>query len=636
MFGRQSRWLERVSRLLFYRMFSSKTRPKRKIRTNSSTNGKQILPKKYIAQEMESRYLAVRHPDVAVEFHPTRNDNISVTEILSTSSKLVWWKCDSGEHEWQATPRSRTSYGAGCPLCSDYRLASEHSLATQYPQIVAEYHPSKNGGLSPADIYACSSKKVWWRCAIDPEHEWQARPADRTSRDKATGCPFCSGTQVSNKNSLAVRYPKIAAEFHPVKNYGISPAVLHVRSHKSLWWRCATDAEHEWQTTLDKRTRDEGTGCPYCSGHRVTSNNSLAIQKPKIAAEFHESKNNGLSPANVHVSSRKKVWWRCTLEAEHEWQTTPNYRTGVKGSACPFCSGTRVTNTNSLAIQQPKIAAEFHPSKNGYLSTNNIHIKSNKPVWWRCATDPEHEWKATPANRTGDKGTGCPFCSGNRVTSKNSMASQNPKIVEFHPTKNGHLSPDDLHVSSAKSVWWRCTSNSKHEWRTTLNNRTGDKGTGCPFCCGARVTNENSLAALKPEISGEFHRSKNGDLTPTDIHAFSGQKVWWRCSTDKRHEWKATPLNRIHAHRGCPFCYGARVVELESLATLYPGLAKEYHSSRNHAYPAYQISPRSTRSVWWQCRLNHEWKERVSSRVNTNAGCRECADILGTSSARYG
>eukprot|EP01083_Nonionella_stella_P156771 508037_1 len=104
MFGRQSLWLERVSRLLFFRMFSSETRPQRKFCTNISTSGKQTLPKKYNAQEMESRYLAARHPNVAVEFHPTRNDNISVTDILSVSSKMVWWKCNSGEHEWQATP----------------------------------------------------------------------------------------------------------------------------------------------------------------------------------------------------------------------------------------------------------------------------------------------------------------------------------------------------------------------------------------------------------------------------------------------------------------------------------------------------------------------------------------------------
>eukprot|EP01083_Nonionella_stella_P306658 1074859_1 len=83
-------------------------------------------------------------------------------------------------------------------------------------------------------------------------------------------------------------------------------------------------------------------------------------------------------------------------------------RTCDKGSGCPFCSGFRVTDKNSLVIQNPKIAAEFHPSKNGDLSLTDLHVSSNKKVWWRCDTDPEHEWQARTSSRTGDKGSGCP------------------------------------------------------------------------------------------------------------------------------------------------------------------------------------------------------------------------------------
>ncbi|MBQ4587207.1 MAG: zinc-ribbon domain-containing protein, partial [Clostridia bacterium] len=35
---------------------------------------------------------------------------------------------------------------------------------------------------------ANSHKKAWWKC--DKGHEWQARIA---SRNKGSGCPYCSG-----------------------------------------------------------------------------------------------------------------------------------------------------------------------------------------------------------------------------------------------------------------------------------------------------------------------------------------------------------------------------------------------------------------------------------------------------------
>eukprot|EP01083_Nonionella_stella_P304631 1059499_1 len=224
---------------------------------------------------------------------------------------------------------------------------------------------------------------------------------------------------------------------------------------------------------------------------------------------------------------------------------------------------------------------------------------------------------------------GCPFCSGTRVTDTNSLAIQKPKIAaELHPSKNGALSSVDLHVSSHKKVWWRCATDPEHEWKTTPHHRTGDKGSGCPFCSGTRVTDENSLATLKPAIADQFHPSKNGKLTPDTIHACSDTPVWWRCSTDQRHEWKVKPNGR----NGCPFCSGHRVLEPESLAAMYPRLAKEFHPSRNPKYPGTELSPKSKRPVWWQCRKNHEWKERVSTRVKRSIGCPECAGFGGITS----
>eukprot|EP01083_Nonionella_stella_P235945 829160_1 len=98
-------------------------------------------------------------------------------------------------------------------------------------------------------------------------------------------------TDTDNKNdilesqtklrSLAFRHPKVAAEFHPTKNGDLSPTKIRYSSKKSVWWQCGRE-KHEWQASLNSRT-NMGCGCPFCSGYHVTSKNSLAVQKPKVA-----------------------------------------------------------------------------------------------------------------------------------------------------------------------------------------------------------------------------------------------------------------------------------------------------------------------------------------------------------------
>ena len=49
-----------------------------------------------------------------------------------------------------------------------------------------------------------------------------------------------------------------------------------------------------------------------------------------------------------------------------------------------------------------------------------ITIKSNRKMNWRCSTNPNHEWQATPRERTRKKGPkNCPVCPGEtEATSK--------------------------------------------------------------------------------------------------------------------------------------------------------------------------------------------------------------------------
>nr|WP_285849806.1 zinc-ribbon domain-containing protein [Niallia taxi] len=269
--------------------------------------------------------------------------------------------------------------------------------------------------------------------------------------------------------------------------------------------------------------------------------NSISNIRIDLLEEWDYEKNKGLNPEYVSISSNKKVYWVCKKKETHKWQTTVNSRTGKKMTGCPFCSNQKLDpdGTNSLATRFPEIAEEWHPTKNGDLMPSDVLPGTHKVVWWLCKKHPLHEWDVSVDSRTAGKN--CPFCSGKRVNSSNSLAILDPQLAEeWHSTKNGELTPNDVTISSNKKVFWLCRQNTKHEWPASPNQRSGPKGSGCPFCTNKRIDISNCLQTTHPHLAEEWHPTKNGDLTPMDVTKGSKKKVWWlQNKNGKSREWPA-------------------------------------------------------------------------------------------------
>ncbi len=88
-------------------------------------------------------------PEIAKEWHPTKNYPLLPSDVTIRSGKRVWWLCENG-HEWNTTVHTRTK-GCGCPFCSnklrhDKRrktlLKQSGSLSTTSPELAKEWHPN--------------------------------------------------------------------------------------------------------------------------------------------------------------------------------------------------------------------------------------------------------------------------------------------------------------------------------------------------------------------------------------------------------------------------------------------------------------------------------------------------------------
>lgn len=196
--------------------------------------------------------------------------------------------------------------------------------------------------------------------------------------------------------------------------------------------------------------------------------------------------------------------------------------------------------TLSLTITHPKLASEWLFSKNCDLTPDNVTYGSNKKPWWIC--EKGHEYRAKICHRVS--GSKCPFCHGKKLAKERSLSHKRPDLAkEFHPTKNEALTADQIHASSRKEVWWQCSKDIEHEWKSTVDNRS--KGNGCPYCKnrGGKVGKGKSFGDLYKDLVIEWNFEKNVK-TPYDFAPTSNEKVSWTCK--EGHEWETAISHRAN------------------------------------------------------------------------------------------
>ncbi|MCU1452831.1 MAG: hypothetical protein JWN46_977 [Acidimicrobiales bacterium] len=218
-------------------------------------------------------------------------------------------------------------------------------------------------------------------------------------------------------------------------------------------------------------------------------------------------------------------------------------------------------------------------------------------------------------------------------------------IAEWHPERNGTLGPNDVGSGSSRRVWWRCGAG--HEWEGSVRGRTN--GTRCPYCTGRRPSPERNLAACFPAIAAEWHPERNRPLRPDDVVPASARVAWWRGACG--HEWQMGVSARTRRPRSCPLCPSRRPsapatgtgdVAHRLLRNQFPGVAAEWHPTRNARPTRPDLMAKGQSSVWWLCRFcGEEWRATVADRAG-GSECRVCsgsrhrlvADALATALVR--
>jgi Probable Zinc-ribbon domain len=506
--------------------------------------------------------LASQRPDLAVQWHTELNGELLPSHVTEHSHKKVWWLCSVG-HSWESTIINRSmSDNASCPVClNKIILKGYNDLETRYPSLSTEWDTRKNH-IALNEVQASSRTKYWWIC--DKNHSWETSVAVRIG---GSGCPRCAKIpSIDESSSLASTHPHIALLWDTDNNDDVTPQNVTARSGRAVNWRC--EHNHQWQDRVIAMSKKKSL-CPYCSGRMIKSGfNDAATIYPHLASLWGSE--NEMSLSELSPNSRDAFIWTC----DHGHTMKRTIAVMAKSIQCTTC----MLAEDSLAVTKPEIAAQLHPTKNGDTDPTLISAKSRAKVWWECPQDG-YEWQSAPASRTS---VSCPVCLGKVVfEGLNDLASVNPSVAsQWHPTKNGDLQPTQVTAGAKKKAWWQCEQD--HEWESTINNMTRNT-IGCPYCSGAKVIKgHNDLVTKRPDISQNWHPTKNGQLLPDDLSVSSGIKVWWLC--EKGHEWEAYPYNRINT--GCPQCCWSKNVPESEIAAILDSWGIAYTRWARKVLPA--------------------------------------------------
>jgi len=484
--------------------------------------------------------LDLTHPELAKQWHPTKNGVKKPADFKASSKIKVWWVCPitcqmGCLHEWETSIRNRTN-GSGCSFCSKPKKKTciHESIVNTNPDIIKEWHPTKNI-ISPSEITSSSDRRAWWlcdkiTCSYGCKHEWETQVKVRCKQ--GLGCPHCSKKKWCEHMTIKFTNPELSTQLHPFKNGSLKSSDLVSGSSLKIWWicekTCPSGCKHEWQTTVNNRTR--GDSCPWCSNHKSCEHVSILYTHPDLCKELHPNKNENMNYNTILASSHLKVWWKCDKSCSegciHEWEASVSSRTRLN-SKCPYCCNQKICVHNSLEYKYPKIASQLHPTKN-IISACKINPYSDKKYWWFCEKTCKqgclHEWEACVNSRV--RGLGCPHCSrkgpGRSYCEHVSILYSHPLVVaEWHPTKNIGKSPTQFVFGSHERVWWVCKYN--HEWEIPVKSRcigTRGVGAGCPICVNKTETKlYDYLVKLFPTIKKQLklESCKNKTYLPFDF-----------------------------------------------------------------------------------------------------------------------
>ena len=636
---------------------------------SSQAKAKELCP--YCAGHLASKEnnFAVKYPEIAQEWHPNKNKKGPHDYLPGTQTK-VWWQCSKG-HEYQAIINSRAR-GTGCPYCSGRLATHDNNFAIKFPKLVKEWDHKKNI-IKPQNCTPKSNKKVWWKCPKGHSYKASLASRAGSENTPGTGCPRCTRASSASEfrilTELRSIFPEVISRhilnkveadiFIPSLNIGIEYdgeyfhrgkekkdkekitffnennidlirvrekplkkiSELDILVENKKFTKSDMDKIVKVILKLDKKFNsnihnyllqdkfvNESLFKQYMNYFpSPIPEKSILRTHPKYCEHWDYKKNYPLTPENFSKGSEYRAWWVCPKG--HSYDDTIYGRLSSKGN-CPICVGMRISDDNNLEYRFPKIAKEWHPSKNGELMPSQVMPGTHKKVWWLC---PEkHSFKIAVYSKVaaGYK-KGCQICAGRKKTTKD-------VVIEAKEIYGDKFDYSELKYIGGKDKFKViCKIHGPFEttYQSFINNaKQKEVVFGCPKCAGRNRTNEDVINDAK---------AIHGDKYDYSLVNYQGANKKFTIVCKLHGSFEKTYHSHISLKTGCAKCGDQRKKRKPKFSNFeFIELANKIHSK------AYDYSKLSYTGVHKKftviCPEHGEWETNYQSFIKNKKGCKKC------------
>lgn len=351
-------------------------------------------------------------PDIASQWHPTKNGDLKLENITYGYGKKVWWKCNKCGYEWQSTPNNRSrKKNNKCPCCEGkVCIYGKNDLSTTNPDLAKEWHPIKNGELRAEDVTKGSGKRVWWKCPIG--HEYQAEIANRSN---GTNCPICNSGRRTSFPEQALFYYIHQIYQSAINNYKakflgqmeldiyIPEINIAIEYDGDPWHGSGIKGkqkrdEKKYAICKQKniqliRVRENIEGwytdvADYIFG--LDNKNKVRNLDRLIAEVIH----------HITFGNMSRLYILQVVDTERDRFNILNALNLVK-------------KKNSFGDNFPELLKEWHPTKNENFTPYMFGIHSKEKMWWQCLNCGK-EYQSAFEHRA--RGHGCPDCGRKKIS----------------------------------------------------------------------------------------------------------------------------------------------------------------------------------------------------------------------------
>ena len=495
-------------------------------------------------------------------------NELTPEEIYYYSSRKVQWLCRSCHASWECSPRVRLERGQGCPYCSGVRARpGSNDLLATHGELVAKRWDYQLNTLSPSEVKAGSSKKIWWRCGNGLPHSFTMSPKMLLRR--SISCPYCSGHRVLvGFNDLATVKPSCLVNWDTMENE-LPPEKFTAGSSKTMAARCSK-CSHQWNPTVKSFTRDHS--CPSCERHGSHLENIVYAHLVSVLPE-RPLRRQRLA---MDPTGRK-------LEVDF---LIPSLALGIEVQ--DFATHSRDRNDEPVELKHVKAQMKKGPL---------YHGEKGRAYREQCGVQVVELWE--DEIRSGEfKGILAGHLRGKTSASPSPLSERSATTQKRLQAMDGMLnrSMNDVDVfTHRRSVELHCVCPRRHSFTSTIKRATQVQQL-CPYCSGRKAGYGESIA--DSELVGEY--SDRNYLLPREVPLrWSAEVYWWRCPGG--HDYEMTLVNKMNGHR-CGICHGSTLsATVNSLAALYPREQESF--SPENGVGSHEVRPRAKGVFSWRCHL---------------------------------